>query len=457
MRKAVLRTVMMSSVLGLPASAISAVPSRLHVPNQHQAVTAEIASTNNTQTVASPEAILAEINRARQSPVDYALWLASLRRYYTGTAFRFPGERGVRTVEGAAALDGAIAALSARSPAPPLTLAPGLVQSTRGHLSELLTNNRFTLSGLDGRSPLERAERYGSLEGGRLNELLNEGFSSAEAIVAFLIIDDGNRSRSVQDALLSADITTLGSACGRSGHGKPLCVLDYAQRFASADTSVDTNASADKADAVAPPAQTQAQRANQIANRLPQLAAEMIAETNVLRANPAAYAQKLIAIRQYYQGNLVAVPGQPLQEVVDGVAALDEAIAVLQSTAPLPLLVASDGMSQGARDHALDLGSKNLVGHYGSDNSDPFVRINRYGRWDMTPGNIASENISYGYKSSAEWHIIQLLIDDNVPNRGHREALLKPDYRRMGSACAPHPTFDIVCVMTYASEYEENG
>ena len=62
-------------------------------------------------------------------------------------------------------------------------------------------------------------------------------------------------------------------------------------------------------------------------------------------------------------------------------------------------------MAQGANDHAADLGSKGLTGHYGSDGSDPFTRINRYGSWDLAVGDIAGENISYGHAPLAEWHI----------------------------------------------------
>ena len=50
---------------------------------------------------------------------------------------------------------------------------------------------------------------------------------------------------------------------------------------------------------------------------------------------------------------------------------------------------------------------------------------------------------------------MQLLVDDDVRDRGHREAMLRPNYQLTGSACAPHAVFRIVCVITYASEYEE--
>ncbi|MEO0771115.1 MAG: hypothetical protein AAFY72_17115, partial [Cyanobacteria bacterium J06649_4] len=137
-------------------------------------------------TAPTPENIVAEINRVRSSPAAYANWLESLRPYYQGAALRIPGERGVRTVEGVAALDMAINSLQSAQPLPPVTLASGLHAATQAHLDELLTHNRFTLTGLDGSTPIERAERYGDIGTGRLVESLNQGFASTEAIVAFL-------------------------------------------------------------------------------------------------------------------------------------------------------------------------------------------------------------------------------------------------------------------------------
>ena len=192
------------------------------------------------------------------------------------------------------------------------------------------------------------------------------------------------------------------------------------------------------------------------------LESDIIAETNLMRSDPSAYAEKLIALRNYYEGNLIKIPGQPVIEVVEGVAALDEAIAALQKTKPLPSLEPKDGLTQAAKDHAEDLSAHNLGGHYGTDESDPFIRISRYGSWEEQDGGdqkgknaVAGENISFGLMQ-AEWHVIQLLVDDDVPDRSHRKVLFNPDYRDVGCACTPHPSFEVVCVMTYASDFQEH-
>lgn len=455
-------------------------------------------SQNNEGAIATPEELVAELNRIRETPDAYAAWLETLRPYYDRAAFRLPGEMGIRTVEGVYALDHAIAILSDQEPLPPISLEAGLVQSTQEHLSELVTHNRFTLAGLDGSTPIARAEQYGTLEpGGRLTEILSQGFTSAEAIVASLVVDDGSFNRSTRSLLLNPAITGVGAGCGFSYGDMPLCVFDYATTYSTASSFIADNATHDasattssvptslvrssvsepsnksnrsgvsNADAIASDvAIVSASTDSAVAansswfgdlseSELLVLADELIDETNVLRSNPSVYAAKLIQLRSYYQGNLIRIPGQPVVEVVEGVAALDEAIAVLQNAAPLSTLTPSEGLSKAAADHAKDLGSRDATGHYGSDQSDPFVRMNRYGKWDQVAGSVAGENISYGPPTLAEWHIVQLLVDDNVPSRGHRQALLNPDYRQMGAACEPHPTYRIVCDMTYASDYQE--
>ena len=82
--------------------------------------------------------------------------------------------------------------------------------------------------------------------------------------------------------------------------------------------------------------------------------------------------------------------------------------------------------------------------------------MNRYGAWAVVPGeSIAGENISYGSLTTGEWHVIQLLIDDGDLSRGHRNVILNPNYRIMGTVCGSHTTYDTVCVINYASHYIE--
>lgn len=388
--------------------------------------------------------ILSEINRLRQNPAAYADWLETTHSYYSGSALRWPGQRPLQTQEGNYAVDSAIQTLRTMAPLPPLSLSDGLSQAAIDHAQDLHLSGRFSLRGSDGSTAEDRIQRYGQYNG-RFKELVSEGLNDPAAIVAALVVDDGNSSRSYQRTLLAPDLNHVGIGCLPSGN-LTLCITNFASDYIdNGSTVMEVPATTAKARPSNQPALT--------VDSLATLAEDFIAETNTLRRNPAQYAQRLRALRPYYDGNLVRVPGQSVLETVEGVAALDEAIAVLESTGPVPLLEASAGLSQGAADHANDLGPRGDVGHYGSDDSTPLERVNRYGT--IPPGNRIGENISFGPLTSAEWHVIQLLIDDNVPSRGHRTAMLRPDYRLTGTACATHEIFQIMCVATYASGYEE--
>lgn len=112
------------------------------------------------------------------------------------------------------------------------------------------------------------------------------------------------------------------------------------------------------------------------------------------------------------------------------------------------------GLSRGAGDHVNDVGAIGATGHYGSDGSTPLDRISRYGT--VPANNIAGENISYSSLNNARWHVMQLVIDDGVPNRGHRQVLLQPAYRLTGVTCGTHVVFESMCNITYASDYAEH-
>lgn len=174
----------------------------------------------------------------------------------------------------------------------------------------------------------------------------------------------------------------------------------------------------------------------------------IVDEMNLARQNPGFYAELLMERRQHYNGLVFETPGFRLL-TQEGVAAVDEAIAFLQAVEPVSPLDSSPGMSRAAADHAADL-APGYVGHVGTDGRLPSERLKDYGIWNGRMG----ENISFGSDTARDF-VLELIIDDGVPSRGHRETLFQPDYAWTGVGCDQHAVYRTVCVMTYAVSYED--
>ena len=76
-----------------------------------------------------------------------------------------------------------------------------------------------------------------------------------------------------------------------------------------------------------------------------------------------------------FSGKLLKRPGKNHLSTQEGDKAVKEAIAFLKKQKPLTTpLIRNDEIYKATRDHVLDTGSKNMVGHKGSDGSSPLDR-----------------------------------------------------------------------------------
>ncbi|MBA3316782.1 MAG: CAP domain-containing protein [Gemmatimonadales bacterium] len=151
-----------------------------------------------------------------------------------------------------------------------------------------------------------------------------------------------------------------------------------------------------------------------------------------------------------FKGTVLPRPGRPYLRTEEGAGAVREAIASLKARRPTGPLRWSKGLAAAAADHVRDQGPVGGMEHRGTDKSDPGRRSNRHGRWIRG----VAENIAYGENAGREV-VIQLLVDDGVPDRGHRDNLLDPGWGAAGVACGPHRQYRQMCVMDYAVKYEE--
>jgi uncharacterized protein YkwD len=173
-------------------------------------------------------------------------------------------------------------------------------------------------------------------------------------------------------------------------------------------------------------------------------------EVSLARNNPSRYASFIEQWKTFYSGRRIERPGKLTILTEEGAAAVEEAVIFLRSVSPRPALRLSHGMSRGAKDHARQLGAAGTVGHRGLYGSWPTERVNRYGNWRDAMG----ENIFYGSGTAREI-VMLLIIDDGIPGRDHRRTTFDAAYGVIGVGCAPHISYDTICVLTFAGRYTE--
>ena len=182
---------------------------------------------------------------------------------------------------------------------------------------------------------------------------------------------------------------------------------------------------------------------------LRQLEREVLDEINAARTSPATYAGRIEGLLQHFDGRILRRPGELAIATQEGAAAVREAAAALRAATPLAPVTLAPGMERAARDHATDQGGRGSTGHRGSDGSSAGDRVNRYGRWT---GRL-TESISYGPLTGAD--VVQgLIVDDGVPDRGHRRNLLDREVAVAGVGCASHATYRVTCVIELAGGYD---
>ena len=180
---------------------------------------------------------------------------------------------------------------------------------------------------------------------------------------------------------------------------------------------------------------------------LSDLEKDVIVELNKCRTNPARYADEvLVPYLERMGDDGIYVDSQGLNIMTqEGRSAVQEAIDALKSQKPLPMLLPNQDLSLAAADHCADQGPKGLTGHDSSDGSSVADRVRRRNSGLSYIG--IGENISYGENKGFDI-IRQLIVDDGVPSRGHRENIFR-DYKYVGVSFGTHKKYRYMCVLDF--------
>jgi uncharacterized protein YkwD len=174
----------------------------------------------------------------------------------------------------------------------------------------------------------------------------------------------------------------------------------------------------------------------------------VVQEMSDARVRPKAYAKHLRELRDCFEGTLWKRPGRTPLRTEEGLAAYDEAIAFLEAASPVGPLRFNEGLARAARLHAQDLGPRGGLEHVGSDGSRLSQRLNRLGTWH----GLIAENIGT-LEQDPRQLVIQLIVDDGIPERGHRHNLFNPELHQAGAGSAPHRDYRVVTVIDYADGF----
>ncbi|HPR60529.1 MAG TPA: hypothetical protein PLF35_06270, partial [Prolixibacteraceae bacterium] len=120
----------------------------------------------------------------------------------------------------------------------------------------------------------------------------------------------------------------------------------------------------------------------------------IILEMNMVRHNPAMYAQEMMKWMEafYDDKKMLTIPGKIPYLTNEGKEAYLECMEVLSQSPPTNILKVSHGMSKACKLLVLDQGSTGRTGHKSSSNTTPGDRLKQFG----TPVGYFAENIHYG-------------------------------------------------------------
>lgn len=174
---------------------------------------------------------------------------------------------------------------------------------------------------------------------------------------------------------------------------------------------------------------------------------EIISKANTARDNKSLSPEEKQLI---LLSNLARIDGERFTETIllpylDGEKSsryTKSLIRDLKKIENLDLLYPENDLIKVAREHSENSGKRGTTGHQGFNK--------RYGPL-LGKYNEVAENCAYGYDRAKDI-LIRLLIDEDIPEMGHRKNLLNPNFNAIGISIMPHKKYRHNCVMSFGKK-----
>ena len=174
------------------------------------------------------QAVIAEMNRCRQNPKEYAetVLRKRLECYVYDKIYIDSNGKRIKTKEGRGRVLEVIDELKGMDPIEPLAYDEGLANAARFHCSDIGPSGHTGHNSSDGTSMGDRLKRYVK-DRMTMGENIDYGNSSAEDIVVSLVIDDGVSTRGHLKNIMNSSFRRAGVALGPHKKYKFMCVIDF--------------------------------------------------------------------------------------------------------------------------------------------------------------------------------------------------------------------------------------
>lgn len=130
---------------------------------------------------------------------------------------------------------------------------------------------------------------------------------------------------------------------------------------------------------------------------------------------------------------------------------MQDAVKYLKNTKPKEELKLSYGMCYAAFKHSEYLAEKKSLAHTGKGGSSMSNRLEEFGDWQTTIG----ENIikTTPNTRTAEHIVMEMVIDDGVKNRGHRENIFKSSFKKLGVGIANEADGEDIVTLVFSGGF----